>query len=930
MKGVLTLAALASSTACFPLDRTDGLLPGDVVGRAVHEDGGGVAAGARITPDGATARVVRAKGDGTFVVRGLAAGSWVLRFDEDEDGDGRAERAGFRAINLVASIPVGGTEPLLGAVLLGDVALGGVVAVNGSVVRADARAPSTSTRAFVLRRPEELSEIELAGVARTQLQGQEAGADADIGIAVDDDGSTFSIVDVAPGAFRVIAFDPGTQGSEKGDTPAAMSAPAVVSAVAGGNVDVGELELVAVVGSRPVGIATALAPGVLPGAPLIVTVVRAGGNRENPDDVVIAVPLDVAAVLQLDVPFGVFDVFVDNEGGAEFHGVLLAQIVYPAAAGEPANLAWGPMALTAVDPCAPVAASTGLLDRDNDGLAGLPAHADAPEVYVRCAASCAVSGPGLANASCDLGGDRFDCDDDADGQADPRELGCVGLCSGSDRDEDGVCDRNDPAVEIGCAPNCEQPDAGVVVDAGPEPDAGPGRLGCSAPRALPLDGVAAGTLIESGADDVDACFDLGAVDTVFSFSTPGGLATLNASLGGSSFDTVLSVYAGECAGAVSGLTQLGCNDDSGGPTSLVQATDVPAGEVFVVVEGYRGDVGDFRLSLDGTYANGALCDPARTSLSCPGGACAPDGTGNSRCLPPRDCADTVPIDADDDGSADEDAASCVNAPVVTCPANFASAVLAPAALSATASDPGDDGGAVVARRWSIVESPFGSTVALDGATTDDVRFTPLLAGRYLLRYVAADDVGQLSACEVEVLAETDDVFRVELLWNVDVAAGDPTDLDVHLLHPTAPAWFDGGLDCHYLNCRAGNLSWSQFANGGPDPSASLDIDDRDGRGPENVNITNPEETGNAYRIGVHYFADDGAGPATAFVNVFCFGQLAATLGPVTLTTDADSEANDLWKVADVSFASSSCTVTALEESPGTALVVPTSLARQQR
>ncbi|MDP2343583.1 MAG: hypothetical protein Q8O67_21670 [Deltaproteobacteria bacterium] len=59
-------------------------------------------------------------------------------------------------------------------------------------------------------------------------------------------------------------------------------------------------------------------------------------------------------------------------------------------------------------------------------------------------------------------------------------------------------------------------------------------------------------------------------------------------------------------------------------------------------------------------------------------------------------------------------------------------------------------------------------------------------------------MGQLSACEVEVLADTDDVFRVELLWNVDVAAGDPTDLDVHLLHPTAPAWFDGGLDCHYF------------------------------------------------------------------------------------------------------------------------------------
>ena len=324
------------------------------------------------------------------------------------------------------------------------------------------------------------------------------------------------------------------------------------------------------------------------------------------------------------------------------------------------------------------------------------------------------------------------------------------------------------------------------------------------------------------------------------------------------------------------------------------------------------------MRLDGTYENGALCDPARTSLSCPGGACAPDGTGATRCLPPRDCADG--IDADDDGAVDEDAAACVDALVVSCPLGRSSGVLA------TASDD------AVARRWSIVEAPFGSSVALDGATDDDVSFTPLLAGRYLLRFVAADDVGQLSACEVEVLAETDDVFRVELLWNVDVPAGDPTDLDIHLLHPTAPAWFDSDLDCHFLNCRAGRLSWSQFANGGPDPSASLDIDDRDGRGPENVNITAPEQTGAPYRVGVHYFADDGAGPATAFVNVFCFGQLAATLGPVTLSTNADSELNELWKVADVSFSSSSCTVTALSPSPGSPgpLIVPTSAARLQR
>jgi hypothetical protein len=218
-------------------------------------------------------------------------------------------------------------------------------------------------------------------------------------------------------------------------------------------------------------------------------------------------------------------------------------------------------------------------------------------------------------------------------------------------------------------------------------------------------------------------------------------------------------------------------------------------------------------------------------------------------------------------------------------------------------------------------------VALAGGSTDTVVFTPVLVGDYVLRYVAADDAGQLSACDVTVTAKTDDVFRVELLWNLDVQAGDASDLDLHLLHPTASSWFDPALDCHFANCRDGSLSW-QFA-AGPDPSPSLDVDDRDGRGPENINITSPEDI--TYRIGVQYFAANGlAQPSAAIVNVFCFGSLASTLGPVDLTADvADPEQNDLWEAADVTFdnATASCTVTPVAPAP---VVITTAQARTQR
>jgi hypothetical protein len=273
-----------------------------------------------------------------------------------------------------------------------------------------------------------------------------------------------------------------------------------------------------------------------------------------------------------------------------------------------------------------------------------------------------------------------------------------------------------------------------------------------------------------------------------------------------------------------------------------------------------------------------------------------------------------------------------------------------------------DDGSVASVRWSLLDPPLGSAVALETAETSTTGFTPRLAGTYTVRFVAMDDEGQLSACTTTVEATTNDVFRVELLWNVDVQAEDTSDLDLHMLHPLGGGWFTDD-DCHWNNCKDG-VDWASFAapdagpvdagavdagggdagdagdagapdgggidggvDAGPgdplgDPrNPSLDDDDSEGRGPENINILSPEENG-PYRIGVHYHSDKGFGPSKPIVKIFCFGELQSTVGiapEVTLSTRAPPDGglgvngldNDFWRVADVTFSSTSCTVTPL-------------------
>ncbi|HJL03880.1 MAG TPA: hypothetical protein RMH85_03930 [Polyangiaceae bacterium LLY-WYZ-15_(1-7)] len=205
-------------------------------------------------------------------------------------------------------------------------------------------------------------------------------------------------------------------------------------------------------------------------------------------------------------------------------------------------------------------------------------------------------------------------------------------------------------------------------------------------------------------------------------------------------------------------------------------------------------------------------------------------------------------------------------------------------------------------RWTRVARPDGSDAGQPAprrglATT----YTPDVAGEYVLRATATDSDGMTDECEVTIFAVNDQGLRVEMSWDTG------TDMDLHLLDPAATRWFDEGtdLDCFYRNCdEAPYPDWGVGGVGEDDPR--LDIDDRDGFGPENINIDDPAP--GTYRVGVHAFS----GEARVTVRIYCGGtrlEPRQVFGPVSVGRSSGVE---FWRVADVSIdAASRCTITDL-------------------
>jgi hypothetical protein len=209
----------------------------------------------------------------------------------------------------------------------------------------------------------------------------------------------------------------------------------------------------------------------------------------------------------------------------------------------------------------------------------------------------------------------------------------------------------------------------------------------------------------------------------------------------------------------------------------------------------------------------------------------------------------------------------------------------------------DIAGAISRYEWTVLQRPNGSTSPLQpqeegrGARAD--MFLDLV-GTYRFQLQVFDQSGNPACAPAVVVARVvaDEDIHVQLVWNTpndnDEADTNGTDLDLHLLHPNG-SWNNSPWDCYWSN---GEPDWG--ARGRLDDNPSLDIDDTDGAGPENINLDNPEAV--PYRVGVFYFSSGGFGRSNATARVYLGGALAFE------EVDVSMRDSQFWEVAVIDWA----------------------------
>jgi hypothetical protein len=236
----------------------------------------------------------------------------------------------------------------------------------------------------------------------------------------------------------------------------------------------------------------------------------------------------------------------------------------------------------------------------------------------------------------------------------------------------------------------------------------------------------------------------------------------------------------------------------------------------------------------------------------------------------------------------------------------------------------DPGGEVQRWIWTIVSRPEGSTAQIVESFTDPVRpaeggpaddsATPTafffvdLAGQYEFELVVVDDLEQEScdpsaSARVTLSAVPDKDLHIQLVWTTpddpDETDMTGTDLDLHLRHPDA----DGGWnsDAGQFDCYFANKTPDWGAQLDPADNPTLDIDDTNGAGPENINLAHPEPV--TYDVAALYFRAESAlggdDPrqehiSLASLRIYVRGELLGEWLDRELSHRAD-----LWHVASV-------------------------------
>ncbi len=210
----------------------------------------------------------------------------------------------------------------------------------------------------------------------------------------------------------------------------------------------------------------------------------------------------------------------------------------------------------------------------------------------------------------------------------------------------------------------------------------------------------------------------------------------------------------------------------------------------------------------------------------------------------------------------------------------------------------DQDGSIERYEWSLVSKPTNSTTRfLPSSTVAEPTLFLDLAGDYVVELKVFDDNGTESCGDqaiVNIRATPDEDIHVQLVWDTPTDADQTdtngNDVDLHFLHPNG-TWNSVPWDVFWNNPTA---EWGALG-GADDPS--LDIDDTDGAGPENINLTDPE-SGLTYAVGAYYYNDGGYGPAYATVRIFIRGTQEFELRDVYLPARGY-----FWYVATISWPS---------------------------
>ena len=202
--------------------------------------------------------------------------------------------------------------------------------------------------------------------------------------------------------------------------------------------------------------------------------------------------------------------------------------------------------------------------------------------------------------------------------------------------------------------------------------------------------------------------------------------------------------------------------------------------------------------------------------------------------------------------------------------------------------------------WSVIAHPEGSFADVQPSPFEpNPSFEVDIVGQFQIELVVYDETG-LRNCDpaiVEIDATPDGNIHIQLTWSapkVDATYGGPN----------GSQGIGTDLDIHYVNSHDGidqwgsttSIYWLRPSQNWPEHGeARLDIDDLYGEGPENITHTDPGQDG-MYRVGVHYFSDNGWEAADATVRIYLGGTFYGEWTRRLMQTD------NFWYVGNVIWA----------------------------